>query len=799
MPNNTTLNGSYPSGYALTSPGYTLTNLGSIGGGGLQVTGGGNTVINEGQIGGHGVYFVAAPGMALTNATGATISAASLGVDFSGTATVVNAGSIAGGNSYGNYGIFLRAAGLLTNEAGGIISGYYAVGTGFGYPTGTMFAYYSPPLTVVNDGTILGSTTHTSFESGAGILVSAGGTVVNNSDGLITGAEAIENRGTPGLTVINAGSIVGESADYHGYGVVLRGAGGAVTNQAGGFISGYFGVDIYGTSGNGTVVNSGTIVGNTTTFGIGIRLSGGSVTNNGTIAGGAGIDISTNRGTVTNYGLIDGSTETVGSGARLNVGGAFTNAASGIVTGAANGVLIQGGAGSLINAGHIAANATSGTGVYIELGGAVTNQAGGTITGNIGVDILHYNGGGTLLNAGSIGGTTAAVRFDSNANDRLIVDPGARFSGIVDGGNAIGPFPLYVSTLELASGGTGTLAGLGSQYINFDQVTLDVGASWLLSGANTLVSGATISGSGEATIAPAATLNAQGNVALGTTIAFGGNGGVLQVSKILGQFAGTVADMAQGDTIVVTGVTNATAANVIAGNTLQVTRSVGTPIDLLLDPGQDFSGVSFGVATVGGNTNVTELACFATGTLILTEHGDVPVEALRAGDLVRTLLADAMQPLTWVGHRRVNCRRHPRPQQVWPVRIAAGAFGKCQPGRDLFLSPDHAVYSDGVLIPVRFLINGSTIAQVPVDEVTYWHLELARHDVLLAEGMPAESYLDINHRLSFANSRGPVELHPDFVAHRWEAQGCAPLVLTGPALASVRDRLAARAAIAEAA
>jgi len=740
---NVTLTGSY-AGYAFTAPGYTLTNLGTIGGGGLQVTGAGDSVINEGQIGGGGIYFAAYPGMALANEAGATIASTNIGIDFAGTGTATNAGIIAGGNSFGNYGIFLKAAGLVTNEAGGTINGYYAVNTGFGYPTGTMFAYYSPPLTVVNDGTITGATTHTSFESGAGIVVSAGGTIVNSSDGFITGAAAIVNKGTPGVTVINAGSIVGESADYHGYGVVLRGAGGSVTNQAGGFISGYFGVDIYVTSGNPTVVNNGTIVGNTTTFGIGIKLSGGSVSNNGTIAGGTGIDVATSRGTVTNYGLIDGSTETVGSGARLNSGGAFTNFATGIITGAANGVLIQGGVGSLINAGHIAASATSGTGAYIELGGAVTNQAGGTITGAIGVDILHYNGGGTLVNAGSISGTTAAVRFDPNANDRLIVDPGAQFSGTVDGGNTISPSPLYVSTLELASGAsTGTLTGIGTQFINFGSIAFDAGASWFIAGSTA-------------------------------------------------GLAGTISGFAHHETIEVSGIT--VTGSSFAGDVLTLNEASGSATLHL--PGT-FTTSDFIVTNVAGGADVS-LACFREGTRIRTARGDVPVEQLHIGDLVPALHPAVAQPVVWLGHRRVDCRSHPRPQQAWPIRIAAGAFGAGQPQRDLFLSPDHAIYTDGVLIPIRLLVNGSTITQVPADDITYWHVELPRHAVLLAEGLAVESYLETNARADLAGGT-LVTLHPDFAGRHWEAHGCAPLVLTGPVLASVRERLAARAAMADAA
>ena len=80
-----------------------------------------------------------------------------------------------------------------------------------------------------------------------------------------------------------------------------------------------------------------------------------------------------------------------------------------------------------------------------------------------------------------------------------------------------------------------------------------------------------------------------------------------------------------------------------------------------------------------------------------------------------------------------------------------------------------------------------------MDSVTYFHVELARHAVLLAEGLPAESYLDTGDRADFDNGGGVVKLHPDFASLRREAEACAPLVITGPVLDAVRDRLAARA------
>jgi hypothetical protein len=130
------------------------------------------------------------------------------------------------------------------------------------------------------------------------------------------------------------------------------------------------------------------------------------------------------------------------------------------------------------------------------------------------------------------------------------------------------------------------------------------------------------------------------------------------------------------------------------------------------------------------------------------------------------------------------------------VQIRAGAFGADGPCRDLFLSPDHTVFISDVLIPVRYLINGTSTAQVPRKHVTYYHVELPEHSILLAEGLLAESHLDTGLRSNFINGDGPVVLHPDFASHVWEAGGCAPLVVTGPVLHAVRQWLNALAASA---
>jgi len=165
----------------------------------------------------------------------------------------------------------------------------------------------------------------------------------------------------------------------------------------------------------------------------------------------------------------------------------------------------------------------------------------------------------------------------------------------------------------------------------------------------------------------------------------------------------------------------------------------------------------------------------------------VAVEALRVGDLVRTVLGGVDQPIVWIGRREVDCVRHRQPRKVWPVRVAAGAFGPGRPHAAVWLSPDHAVYVGEVLIPVRCLVNGGSIAQVPVGRVVYYHIELPRHDVVLAQGLPAESFLDMRDGSDYAHGAGPVRLVPDYAARMWEAYGCAPLVVTGGEVEAARE------------
>jgi hypothetical protein len=202
---------------------------------------------------------------------------------------------------------------------------------------------------------------------------------------------------------------------------------------------------------------------------------------------------------------------------------------------------------------------------------------------------------------------------------------------------------------------------------------------------------------------------------------------------------------------------------------------------------------------VGGST--TFIVCFAAGTDILTAHGEVPVEALRAGDIVATLSGRGtpMKPVLWVGRRRIVLAGNPDADRLAPVRIRAGALGLGAPHRDLLVSPDHCLFLDGALIPARLLVNGDSVAvERGLAEVTYHHVELEAHDVLLANGAAAESWLDAGNRAWFDNAAVALMLvadAPDAYATADVTRTCAPVLHGGERLAAIRDAIALRADI----
>lgn len=198
-------------------------------------------------------------------------------------------------------------------------------------------------------------------------------------------------------------------------------------------------------------------------------------------------------------------------------------------------------------------------------------------------------------------------------------------------------------------------------------------------------------------------------------------------------------------------------------------------------------------------SNVSEAAvtCFVSGTLIRTAAGDVAVENLQVGDIAVTS-SGAQYPIRWLGHRKIDCRRHRRPHEAKPVRIAAHAFGENLPARDLFVSPGHSLCVDvlgEVLIPASALVNGTTIAQIDVENVTYWHVELEDHQIILAENLPVESYLEMGNRAFFAQADlVAFDASPDVPA-RTHDDFCRPFHCEGDLVSALRLQLSRRASM----
>jgi hypothetical protein len=153
----------------------------------------------------------------------------------------------------------------------------------------------------------------------------------------------------------------------------------------------------------------------------------------------------------------------------------------------------------------------------------------------------------------------------------------------------------------------------------------------------------------------------------------------------------------------------------------------------------------------GENGAVTiDVTCFCAGTRMLTPAGETRVEDLKPGDLVITATFKT-RPIIWIGREHIDITHHPEPELVRPIRITAGALGQGIPERNLRLSPHHAVLINGALVEAVSLVNQTTIYQEQnTRAVTYFHVELESHDILLAEGTPCESYLDTGTRLQAA-------------------------------------------------
>lgn len=469
---------------------------------------------------------------------------------------------------------------------------------------------------------------------------------------------------------------------------------------------------------------------------------------------GIGADNTTVIGNALDGILVNGSSTDVQVGGVIPLGNVSAgNGQNGIeVTGTVSGFTTFNTFGGLLAFKGAAPNGNDGL-LITATGGNQTVQTN-VFSGNTNNGIeIGGDASGVTVDPNIAGMTTNGREVLANGNDGLLIDGTAH-------DNVVGGYQASVIPLNIFSGNTGYgVAITGAAYDN--QVY------------NTYV--------GVDVFGTAAAANQAGGVLIGDTASNNTIGGAASSPSQ------PVADVISGNDGNGITLETATSATDILNNVIGYGASAIVPIP------------NTGVAIVqnGSTGNVIEgntIACFAAGTRILTTRGPVPVEQLAAGDLVRTFGKNRdARPIVWIGHRRIDCRRQPTPAAVWPVHVLPGALAPGQPRHDLWLSPDHGVFMDGVLVPIRSLINGRTVVQERRDRVCYFHVELARHDILRAEGMPCETYLDTGNRADFDNGGPVVQLHPKFALYMWGTQACAPLVLGGAKLRAVRGTVLRRA------
>jgi autotransporter-associated beta strand protein len=408
----------------------------------------------------------------------------------------------------------------------------------------------------------------------------------------------------------------------------------------------------------------------------------------------------------------------------------------------------------------------------VLLAGSNTYTGGTMVTGSsttlqISEDDNLGSGGTLGLGAGAVlellsftSGTYSITHAITVAGDPIfLVDTGANvtFTGVISDGSSAGTVELnsvvFGGTLVLDAANTYT----GGTII--DAGTLEIA-----------VAGA--AGTGGITFAPAAdpTLQIDGAAFPANTT-----------------FTNTIFGFAQGDDIDLRGLGfhSSYHADLGAGNVLVVTAGSST-YDFNLDQSQDFTGDFFHLAPDNyGATLVFEdqTPCFCRGTLIRCKSGEVPVETLKVGDKVRTL-SGKLKPITWIGHGRRLITA--ATQNARPLVVCRGALAKDVPKRDLRLTRGHSLYLDGMLVPVEYLVNGRSIYwDERMREVEFYHIELAQHDVLIADGAPAESYREDGNRGLFDNPDPP-----RFTTA--ETPWFAPVVTGGPELDALWRRLLER-------
>jgi hypothetical protein len=307
-----------------------------------------------------------------------------------------------------------------------------------------------------------------------------------------------------------------------------------------------------------------------------------------------------------------------------------------------------------------------------------------------------------------------------------------------------------------------------------------------------MISSGTADGGGTIDIGKGGTVDISGAVPDDVTFHFNdGNNNMLEIGGDSKEtpmaFTGTITGFQAGDSILLPNVPSNIDDTPTTGNydvaTGVLTITVGDPVNIHLNiPG--FSDTSGPVNIVTNGQGIEAVPCFLKGTWIATADGETRVEQLAVGDLVRTA-SGTLRPVVWIGSGQALATRGRR-DAATPVIVRRHAIAHNVPHRDLRITKGHSLYLDGVLIPAEFLVNHRSILWDDVaQEVTVYHIELESHDVIIAEGVHAESYRDDGNRWLFRNANSGWNLPPK--------EPFSPVLTGGPVVDAVWQRLLDRA------
>ena len=476
-----------------------------------------------------------------------------------------------------------------------------------------------------------------------------------------------------------------------------------------------------------------------------------------------------------------------GAGTAITVGQVPITGTVTIPAGETASDVVVGGGGELI-----VAPGGSETGATVTNGGTlnVENDAsasGGTVSSG---GTLNVSSGGTASGITVSDGGHQYVESGGTADDTVLTDPGIQI--VVSGGTASntvdgGEQDVYGSAVSttVINGGleiveTGGFA-TGTTVSSTGDLTVDSGG---------VVAGDTLMTAGGEVI-----LDAGAVVSSGASFSFSGVRNTLQIDGPALPVT-VISGFVNGDTIALPGAAGGSIGTVAssAGDTsVEILDSNGNDLGTL-DLDGNYLLENLALDASGNFTTDQTAPCFCAGTRIEMRRGQKRVENLKIGDKVMTAEGTA-RPIKWIGRRSYNSRFVMGRKDILPICIKAGALDDDVPKRDLWISPNHAIYLDGVLIEAKDLVNGVSIVQTEhADKIEYFHIELESHDVIIAEGALSESFIDDDSRGMFHNAHEYCELHAN--AAPAAARYCAPRLDQGYELEMIRQRLARRAGLA---